>query len=41
MELTGTGVGFYAEHMGSEFRSYKVTEGAKHTTVDTLIIGHS
>ena len=41
MELTGTGVGFYAEHMGSEFRSYKVTEGVKHTTVDTLIIGHS
>ena len=41
MELTGTGVGFYADNMGSEFRSYKVTEGAKHTTVDTLIIGHS
>ncbi len=41
MELTGTGVGFYAEHMGSEFRSYKVTEGVKHTTADTLIIGHS
>ena len=41
MELTGTGVGFYADHMGSEFRSYKVTEGVKHTTADTLIIGHS
>ena len=41
MELTGTGVGIYAEHMGSEFRSYSVTSGVKHTTADTLIIGHS
>ena len=41
MELSGSGVGFYAEHMGSEFRSYAVVENATHTTADTLIIGHS
>lgn len=41
MELDGTRVGLYAESSAAQFREYSVSNDASHTTVDTLIFGHS
>ena len=40
-DLTGTGVGLYAEGSSAQFRNYEVSDACSHITTDTLLFGHS